>query len=302
MRACSIRQLSSLRRSSRSALWRSAPRRTLCIDAEHVVDTSALANEPNPEQTVSILDRFIVGQQDAKRAVAIALRSRVRRQCLSPVLQREVQPMHILMTGPTGSGKTEIARRLASMAGAPFVKVEATRYTEVGVVGTDTVNMVKDLVAAAVQLERERVREQARSRAIADVEAQLLQLLQDGDAPPENTLQRLRAGELDEHCVDLPIRAPRPTAPLADLDADEGMRQFNLVMHELRSSISEPRTRTLPVKQARAHLLEAALADALESDDVVNAALRNAEQGGIIFIDEIDKARRSRRRGCGGKR
>jgi ATP-dependent HslUV protease ATP-binding subunit HslU len=262
-----------------------------------------------PRQIVAELDRDIVGQADAKRAVALALRNRWRRQQLGPEMRDQVTPKNILLIGPTGVGKTEIARRLAKLVGAPFVKVEATKYTEVGYYGRDVESMVRDLVEAAIALvrvqERDRVAEQARSRA----EQKLLDLLlpaagpSRSDAPDaagdpaaerrrrsrEKMKARLEAGELEDREVEVTLPG-RTLAPVSIFGAGN-LEQMEMDIQGMLEKIvpKPPQARTLPVREARP-LLVAQEAEALIEPEKVNQqAVALAEQAGIIFVDEVDK-------------
>jgi ATP-dependent HslUV protease ATP-binding subunit HslU len=262
-----------------------------------------------PRQIVAELDRDIVGQADAKRAVAIALRNRWRRRQLSEELRGQVTPKNILLIGPTGVGKTEIARRLARMVGAPFVKVEATKYTEVGYYGRDVESLVRDLVEAAVGLvrvkERERVAEAARGRA----EARLLDLLipaapggwPDGDSGTvdeaaerrrrtrEKMKARLEGGELEDRQVEITLPG-RAVAPVSILGAGN-MEQMEMDLQGMfEKMVPKPsQTRTVTVAEARPILIAQETEAMIEPEKVHQAAIALAEEVGIVFLDEIDK-------------
>src|SRR5690349_11424277 len=267
-----------------------------------------------PREIVQELDRHIVGQHDAKRAVAIALRNRWRRMQLPAELRNEVMPKNILMIGPTGVGKTEIARRLATLANAPFVKVEATRFTEVGYVGKDVEQIVRDLADTAVKMHREqaklRVRTQAEDRAEDRILAALLPKRQvatvfgftneenPDDATPEETATRaklrkqLRAGTLDEREIELEIAMNVGV----DIMAPPGMEEMGQQLRQMFSQVAGGRTQTkrLSIKAARPLLIEEEAAKLVNEDEVRAAAIEACEQHGIVFIDEIDKvAKRS---------
>jgi len=260
--------------------------------------------ELTPRQIVAELDRHIVGQEAAKRAVAVAVRNRWRRQRLPEELRPEVAPKNIMMIGPTGVGKTEIARRLAKLAGAPFVKVEATRYTEVGYYGRDVESMVRDLVENAISLVREKERGKVEAEARARVEQRLLDLLMGRSADDESaadspdarerfgrTREKLRAmlaaGALEDRRVEITIE--QKAMPL--LFTGAGMEQMDLDLHSMFEKILPKSTtrREMSVAEARKLLFEQEC-DALINRDKVHAeAIELAENLGIIFIDEIDK-------------
>jgi ATP-dependent HslUV protease ATP-binding subunit HslU len=267
-----------------------------------------------PREIVQELDKHIVGQQAAKRAVAIALRNRWRRMQLEPDLRDEVMPKNILMIGPTGVGKTEIARRLATLANAPFVKVEATRFTEVGYVGKDVEQIVRDLADTAVKMYREqaklRVRTQAEDRAEERILASLLPKRQvptvfgftNEEAPeevsPEETATRaklrkqLRAGTLDEREIELEIAMNVGV----DIMAPPGMEEMGQQLRQMFSQVAGGKTHTkrMSIKAARPLLIEEEAGKLVNEDDVRAAAIEACEQHGIVFIDEIDKvAKRS---------
>ncbi len=264
-----------------------------------------------PKEIVEELDKFIVGQSEAKRAVSIALRNRWRRMQVDESLRAEITPKNILMIGPTGVGKTEIARRLAKLANAPFIKVEATKFTEVGYVGRDVEQMVRDLAAEAIKMTREEEMEKVKSRAEKAVEDYLLESLlpQSGDGEfnndPEYLLsdekakkesstrsafrKRLREGGFDDKEIELNISAQ--SGMDMDIMAPPGMEDLTNQLQGMFKSLSGSKTkkRKLPIKMARKILLEEESSKLINDDDIKNKALYNAEQNGIIFIDEIDK-------------
>ncbi len=268
-----------------------------------------------PREIVDELDKYIIGQRDAKRAVAIALRNRWRRMQLEPTLRNEVVPKNILMIGPTGVGKTEIARRLATLANAPFVKVEATRFTEVGYVGKDVEQIIRDLADASVKMFREQAKERVRSRAEERAEDRILDALlprrrpapgfaTDGgwpddsrehgaDSDTRNKLRRqLRAGELDEREIELELSFNIGV----DIMAPPGMEEMGQQLRQMFSQLSGPKTqkRTMTVRQARPQLVEEEAGRLINEDEIRQHALEACEQNGIVFIDEIDKvAKRS---------
>ena len=241
-----------------------------------------------PKAIVKALDEHIVGQHDAKRAVAVALRNRWRRQRLSPELRDEVTPKNILMIGPTGCGKTEIARRLAKLADAPFVKVEATKFTEVGYVGRDVEQIARDLVEEAVRLERERRREKVRSGA----EEAAMELLLDaltGKGSSEATRAAFRERFAEGSLVSSEVEIEVLDAPQMSFDMP-GAQMINLseMMGKAMGQLPKKR-RKLKVPEAYAKLLEEEADKRVDPDDLNRAALADAEANGIVFLDEIDK-------------
>jgi ATP-dependent HslUV protease ATP-binding subunit HslU len=269
-----------------------------------------------PREIVQELDKHIVGQGDAKRAVAIALRNRWRRMQVDEGLRAEITPKNILMIGPTGVGKTEIARRLAKLAKAPFVKVEATKFTEVGYVGREVDSIVKDLVDVSVKLTREEEIGKLRHRAEDAAEERLLDVLlprppsfgfQQGGSPPEaprdaETRQKfrkmLREGALDEREVEIEVRA-MPAG--VEIMAPPGMEELSQQLQSMFQSLGNQRTRArkMKVREALKALVEEEAAKMINEEELKLRAVRNAEQNGIVFIDEIDKiARRGETHGA----
>jgi len=251
-----------------------------------------------PREIVHELDKHIIGQQDAKRAVAIALRNRWRRMQLPEALRAEITPKNILMIGPTGVGKTEIARRLAKLANAPFVKVEATKFTEVGYVGRDVESIVRDLADVAVKLYREQEMERVRFRAEEAAEERLLDILlppardSDNSGASSGTRQllrkKLREGELDAKEVEVDLAA---SAPGVEIMAPPGMEEMTSQLQSMFSNMSrqQRKTRRMPVKAAFKALRDEEAAKLVNEDELKQKAIHEAEQNGIVFIDELDK-------------
>ena len=245
-----------------------------------------------PKAIVAALDEHIVGQNDAKRAVAVALRNRWRRQRLGPELRDEVTPKNILMIGPTGCGKTEISRRLAKLAEAPFVKVEATKFTEVGYVGRDVEQIARDLVEEAIRLEKERRREAVREAASKAAMDRLLTALV-GDNASEATREAFRQRITDNSMNDTEVEidvADGPSAPMDIPGMPGGVGMINLSDMLGKAMGKAPtRRRKLKVPDAWDRLVEEEAEKRMDQDDVARVALENAETNGIVFLDEIDK-------------
>jgi len=250
----------------------------------------------SPREIVSELDRHIVGQNDAKRAVAIALRNRWRRQQLPEELREEVLPKNILMIGPTGVGKTEIARRLARLAQAPFLKVEATKFTEVGYVGRDVEQIVRDLIEIAIQMTKERLRREVESKAELRAEERVLDALV-GDNASVETRQKfrkmLREGQLDDREIELQVAEGNPLGQLPTFEvpgmpgASVGMLNLGDIFGKAMGGRTKPRR--LSVSQSHDVLMKEEVEKLLDQERVVKEAILAVEQNGIVFLDEIDK-------------
>ena len=252
-------------------------------------------NHLSPRQIVAELDRFIIGQHDAKRAVAIALRNRWRRQQLPDALREEVLPKNILMIGPTGVGKTEIARRLAKLAEAPFFKVEATKFTEVGYVGRDVEQIIRDLVDVSVKMTREKMRKSVTARAAENSEERLVTALVGESATPETRTKfrhMLKEGELDDREVEIQVQDTGSNVlPTFEVPGMPGAQMGMLNIGEMfgKAFGNRTKTRKVPVPEALEVLREEEADKLLDQDKVTMEALEAVEQNGIVFLDEIDK-------------
>jgi ATP-dependent HslUV protease ATP-binding subunit HslU len=282
--------------------------------------TSPEPTSLTPAQIVTELDRYIVGQRRAKRAVAIALRNRWRRQMLPPELRDEVAPKNIIMIGPTGVGKTEVARRLAKLAQAPFLKVEASKYTEVGYVGRDVESMVRDLTELGVTMVKAELMAEVQEKAERLAEDRLLDLLLprrttepfssgsleevSPDASRESTLEKLRAqlraGRLDERVVELETQ--QQAMPMVEILSGQGMEEMGIQLKDMLSNILPTRTkrRRVRVAEARRLLAQEEAQKLVDMEEVVARAIRRVENSGIVFLDELDKIAGRQAGGHGG--
>ena len=265
------------------------------LPAQSVEETPAL-DELTPREIVRELDKYVIGQQEAKRAVAIALRNRIRRQKLDPEMAEEVMPKNILMIGPTGVGKTELARRLAKLANSPFLKVEASKFTEVGYVGRDVEAMIRDLVEIAIEMVREERLDEIGDRAERNAEERLLALLmppqpeatESADRTREKLRERLRAGKLDDRMVELDMRERGPTF---EISTPAGIEEMDINLKDVLPGMFGNRTRKrkLPVAEAMEYLVQEEEQKLIDMDQVTRVALERVERSGIIFLDEMDK-------------
>lgn len=269
-------------------------------------------NELTPQAIVTELDKHIVGQDQAKRAVAIALRNRWRRSQVDEDLRNEITPKNILMIGPTGVGKTEIARRLAKLANAPFIKIEATKFTEVGYVGRDVESIIRDLIETAVKQTREIETNKVKAKAKEAAEDRVLDILlpparmvgepadeQDAENPTrEKFREKLRRGDLDEKMIDIDLKLPNVGV---EIMAPPGMEDMTNQLQSMFQNMGNEKTKSkrVTVKEALKHLVDEEAAKIVNEDDIKAYAIESVEQNGIVFLDEIDKVTRREQSGSG---
>jgi ATP-dependent HslUV protease ATP-binding subunit HslU len=273
-------------------------------------ESDVLLDDLTPREIVVELDKYVVGQHDAKRAVAIALRNRMRRQKLPPDIAEEIMPKNIIMIGPTGVGKTEIARRLARLANSPFLKVEASKFTEVGYVGRDVESMIRDLVEIAIDMVREEKLEEVTDKAEQQAEERLLDLLlpaapaaatstagfalvtEEGDSASrtrEKLRAQLREGKLDDRIVELEVR--ERSTPAFEIISNQGVEEMDINIKDMLPNLFGQRTkkRKMKVSEAFEYLVQEEESRLIDMDQVTRTAVERVEQSGIIFLDEIDK-------------
>ena len=262
------------------------------ISKEKKINEQSVVSSLSPREIVSELDRYVIGQNAAKRAVAIALRNRWRRQALTGELKNEVLPKNILMIGPTGVGKTEISRRLSKLAEAPFVKVEATRFTEVGYVGRDVEQIIRDLLEIAISIEKERMRKEVKSKAKQAAEERVLNALVGNKASVatrESYKKRLRSGDLDNNEIEIEINETS-NMPSFEIPGMSGANIGMLNLSEMLGKASQKsKKKKMPVKDSYEILVAEESDKMIEQEKIIKAAKISTENNGIVFLDEIDK-------------
>tara|TARA_Y100000590_G_scaffold450669_1_gene590709 strand:+ start:878 stop:2248 length:1371 start_codon:yes stop_codon:yes gene_type:complete len=256
--------------------------------------TSTKVSALSPREIVSELDRYVIGQKQAKRAVAVALRNRWRRQALSDEMKEEVLPKNILMIGPTGVGKTEISRRLSKLAQAPFIKVEATRFTEVGYVGRDVEQIIRDLIEIAIAMEREKKRKEVNAKAQLAAEEKVLDALvgkKASLATRESFRKRLRSGDLDTNEIEIEVNEPHSGMPSFEIPGMPGANVGMINIGEMlgKSVNQKGKKKKMSVKESHEILVSQESDKMIEQDKIIKEAKDSTENNGIVFLDEIDK-------------
>ena len=259
-------------------------------------DDGVLLDELTPREIVRELDKYVIGQPEAKRAIAVALRNRIRRQKLDPEMADEVMPKNILMIGPTGVGKTELARRLAKLSNSPFLKVEASKFTEVGYVGRDVESMIRDLVEIAMDLVREERLDEVAERAERNAEDRMLELLMpqqpessdSAERTREKLREKLRDGKLDDRMVEIDVKERGPSF---EISTAQGMEEMDVNLKDMLGGLFGNRTRKrkMRVGEALEYLIQEEEQKLIDMDQVTRVAMERVERSGIIFLDEVDK-------------